>query len=143
MIENLLNTAKGQLATVDDSTKHVISTAHMAFGGHISRGLLKRARAASNKRNEASTKCGRLEIFYKLSQFPNLDGYHVTSEQWNEISDIIYKMTLWADLGDRYDYRSASMTNMGWDKKQAIIHFIKKYAGKRVQKELGKIIKLD
>ncbi|MFA5043102.1 MAG: hypothetical protein WC567_03835 [Kiritimatiellia bacterium] len=142
LLDNL-NRAKSQLSNVDNSTCHVISSAHQAFGGHVSRGLLKRARNAANRRALASNKVSRTEIFYKLSQYPNLDGYTVTSDQWNEISELIYKMTIWAELGDKFDYRSASMTNMLWDKKQAIIHFVKRYAGKRTQKELEKVIKID
>lgn len=132
---NLLR-AQGNLATVNQRTRHTISTASFAFGGHISKGLLSRARAAQNQHNAANTKCGRAGLLERLSKLPPLTGYHVTAEDWRELSEIVYKMTLWADPADRYDYHAASLGFECFPMLEAARHFVNKYAGSRIQKAL-------
>lgn len=132
--------AKATYSKVEQENREAVSTAHFAFGGHISKGLLKRGRSCLEKINKASERQGRAKIFLDLSKFKNLNGFKVSSQEWEEISEIIYKMTLWKDLGDSYDYREASVTNMVYTKKGAIKRFIQKYAGKRTGDRLINIL---
>jgi len=132
--------AQENLATVNQRTRHTISTASFAFGGHISKGLLSRARSAQNQHNTANVKCGRARLFERLSRLPPLTGFHMTDENWQELSEIVYKMTLWSDPADRYDYRSASVGFECFPMLEAARNFVKKYAGSRIQKELHLIL---
>ena len=139
-IQSALTRARANLTSVDQKTRGTISTAHTAFGGHISKGLLKRARAASDQHSTANVKHGRAAIFEKLSHLPPLTGYHITADDWRTLGEIVYSMIIWADPADRHDYHSASM---GWDcypKVEAARHFVEKYAGSRIQKALRPIL---
>lgn len=135
--------ARANLVAVDSATRHTISTASFAFGGHISRGLLKRGRSASSRYNAANQKYGRAQLFARLAELPNLFSYRVTAENWQEVSEIIYKMTLWADLGDRYDYREASCGWGCWEKIEAARHFVDRYAGANVKKQLRRVLEKE
>lgn len=137
--QNYLKT-KATYSKVEQENRETVSTAHFAFGGHISKGLLKRGRSCSEKINRANEKQGRVKIFFDLSKFKNLNGFGISPQEWEEISEIIYKMTLWKDIGDSYDYREASVTNMVYTKKEAIKQFIQKYAGKRIGRQLINIL---
>ncbi len=116
------------------SDDHLIATAHNAFGGHISKGLLKRARAAVNRRCKRAEKQLRLAIFGRISNLPSL--WRCKPADWEEVSDIVYRCIIAADLGDHYDYHAAGWSESGHDRIEALRHFVTRYAGSRRQKSL-------
>ena len=115
----------------DDS---LITMAHTAFGGHISKGLLRRARAAMNRRCERATKSLRADIFERIIKLPGL--WCCVYSDWQEIAEIVYKCIVAADLGDSYDYHSASRSVYLNERADALRHFVERHAGKRLQKKL-------
>jgi hypothetical protein len=133
-IEASLERARANRAAVDTDTRSTIRTAAFAFGGHISRGLLNRARAAKGQYHAAVRKCGRLEIFARISKLPN------AGDDWDELREIVYKMKMWADPADSHDYHSASMSAYRRDKLDAVKHFVQRYAGARIQKQLKEVL---
>jgi len=138
--ESMLATSRANLATVDAKTRSTISTAHFAFGGHISKGLLKRGRAASDRFNTANTKHGKAGLFVRLAALPDLKGWRVTAEHWHELAEIVYAMHTWADFGDKYDYHGASRGFECWPMLEAARHFVRKYAGARIRKQLSAVL---
>ena len=93
-------------------------------------------------RSKPYTKVGRAQLFERLSKLPVLVGWphQVTDENWAELSDIVYKMRVWADAGDAYEYQQASIGFSCYDKVEAARHFVRRYAGSRIQKHLHSIL---
>lgn len=77
--ENYLK-AKSVYSETEGRERSTVSTAHFAFGGHISKGLLNRGRSSLSKINAANEKQGRAKIFFDLSQFKDLNSYRVSPE---------------------------------------------------------------
>lgn len=111
---------------------HTIATAAHCFGGHISRGLLKRARNALARRSAASQVIARREVFARIEAV--LPLWRMNAETWQEVSAILDKCHLWADIGDRTDYYHASRVWECLPKVEALRAFVTRYAGKRLQK---------
>ena len=113
-----------------EADDHLIATAHAAFGGHISKGLLKRASAAVNRRCDRAMKTLRAEIFERIGKLPPL--WRGSPGTWEEVAEIVYKCVVAADLGDNlsFDYRTANRSQYCHERVDALRHFVTRYAGK-------------
>lgn len=136
-----LQKAQQSLAATNQAERHTIATAHFAFGGHISRGLLNRGRAASNRLNCAITKAGKKKIFLDISKLPNAyTRAACTTQFWEQINGILDNCKLYCDFGDKYDYWSAERGISCFDKIEALKHFIERHGNGRERKLIRTIL---
>jgi hypothetical protein len=137
-LENKVGRLSGNQVDIAGKTRSTIQTAHMAFGGHISRGLLKRGRLALAKSIDASTKAARAKIILELAKLALLGSpFKVgcdTTKFWEGLELISAKLHLWKDMSDPTDCHSADRGEFFYHKVEAVKAFISRYAGKREQK---------
>jgi hypothetical protein len=137
-LENKVSRLSGNQVAVDAKTRSTIQTAHTAFGGHISRGLLRRGRSALNKSSDAIVKLARAKIILELAILARMGSpFKVgcdTTSFWNRLEPISAKLHLWKDMSDPTDYYSADRGESLYQKVQVAKEFIARYAGKREQK---------
>lgn len=141
--ESALAIASGSCASVNEETRHTISTAHQAFGGHISRGLLKRGRAAVSRLCGSIEKKQRRQVFLDISKLPNL--HYQTGDVWRTVDEILQRCFHCADMADRIGsgspYYDAARIWEIFPKMEALRRFITRYGGKRDQVLLQKLNK--
>lgn len=123
-----------------DATRSLRQSARDAFGGHIAKGFLKRAQKANERMGEASARSLKGKIFLRIKELPCLMGYRCTSETWETVNQICYDCLIPAWPSDPCDYHAASRSFGCYPKVMALRHFVRKYGGKRIQKELSLIL---
>lgn len=137
-LEKKVERTSNDMVSVQNATQHTIQTAHNAFGGHISKGLLKRGRSALDKRNAAFLKLSRTKVILELAILARQGSpYKVgcnTTYFWSRLTEIVSKFHLLKDFGDSTDYYMADRSGFLYEKMEATKSFISRYAGKREMK---------
>lgn len=132
--KNAWDKAGSNLAFTYSKHSPTIKGASFAFGGHISKGFLNRAKSAQNKCDELRTKMFQKEVFYLISELPNLWSYRLQFDTWDKVNEILSKCRLAKWFSDDYDYHNAERDIGCYPKILALTHFINKYGNSREKK---------
>ncbi len=132
-LAKMIESAEASLQKTEETCRAAVQMAHMAFGGHISKGLLRRGRAAKEKIAVVNLKVSRLRLFDEMARLPNMYEHGVSSEQWDTLRECVYKMIVYSDLGDKHDYHGVSRGEYHYPLLEASRHFIDRYANQRVK----------
>jgi len=71
-LAKMIEPAKSSLQKTEENNRVAVQVAHMAFGGHISKGLLRWGRAAKEKNVAANLKVPSLRLLDEMARLPNM-----------------------------------------------------------------------
>lgn len=118
--------ASNRYVVIAQERQNIISTAHFAFGGGISKGLLHRGQKAVEIRHDAYMKMGQRKLMLAIYNLPKIH----TTGFWKEVDAIISQCHLNTWPIDTFDYFNAERSNYCISKLEALRNFINIHGNK-------------